>query len=215
MNPVIRTISIPAAMLVAISLVASPAVAQESGESDGDMGGKHQMHGQAEDGMQGMGGGMLGGVSAQEKEALLKGAGLGAGMIAMMNGYPGPKHVLEMGDELELTAAQRESIGTIYGKVKAESVKYGTELVEKDEELAALFTSGSVSTDKVEKLSRDIGELQGRVRAAHLNAHVETFEALTPAQRETLSSMQGMHQMHQGSGEGMQMRSRQGQSSDT
>ena len=212
MNLVMRTISIPAAMLVAISLVSSPAVAQEHGESDGDMGGKHQMHGQAEGGMQGMGGGMLGGVSAQEKEALLKGAGLGAGMIAMMNGYPGPKHVLEMGDELELTAAQRESIGTIYGKVKAESVKYGTELVEKDEELAALFASGSVSTDKVEKLSRDIGELQGRVRAEHLNAHVETFDALTPAQREMLAEMQGMHQ---GSGEGMQMRSRLGLSSGT
>lgn len=215
MNSSKRTISIPAALLVAVALISSPAVAQEQGDSDAPKGQMQQMHGQAEGGMQGMGGGMLGGVSAQEKEALLKGAGLGAGMIAMMNGYPGPKHVLEMGDELELTAAQRESIGTIYGKVKAESVKYGTELVEKDEELAALFASGSVSTDKVEKLSRDIGELQGRVRAAHLNAHVETFDALTPAQRETLSSMQGMHQMHEGSGEGMQMRSRQGQSSDT
>ena len=215
MNPVIRTISIPAAMLVAVSLVASPAVAQEQGDSDSAMGGEHQMHGQAEGGMQGMGGGMLGGVSEQEKEALLKGAGLGAGMIAMMNGYPGPKHVLEMGDELELTAEQRESIGTIYGNVKAKSVELGTELVEKDEALAALFTSGSVSTGDVEKLAREIGELQGRVRAEHLNAHVETFDALTPAQREQLSSMQGMHEMHQGSGEGMQMQKRQGQSSGT
>lgn len=215
MNPVIRKISVPAALLVAISLVSSPAVAQEHGESDGDMGGKHQMHGQAQGGMQGMGGGMLGGVSEQEKEALLKGAGLGAGMIAMMNGYPGPKHVLEMGDELGLTAKQRESIGKTYGKVKAESVEFGTELVEKDEKLTALFASGSVSTGEVEKLSREIGELQGRVRAAHLNAHVETYDALTPAQREQLSSMQGMHQMHQGSGEGMQTRARQGQSSGT
>ena len=215
MNPVIRKISVPAALLVAISLVSSPAVAQEHGESDGDMGGKHQMHGQAQGGMQGMDGGMLGGVSAQEKEALLKGAGLGAGMIAMMNGYPGPKHVLEMGDELGLTAEQRESIGKTYGKVKAESVEFGTELVEKDEKLTALFASGSVSTGEVEKLSREIGELQGRVRAAHLNAHVETYDALTPAQREQLSSMQGMHQMHQGSGEGMQTRARQGQSSGT
>lgn len=215
MDPVMRTISIPAAMLVAFSLVASPAAAQEHGESGGGMGGGHQMHGQAGGGMQGMGGGMLGGVSQQEKEALLKGAGLGAGMIAMMNGYPGPKHVLEMGDELGLTAEQRESIGKTYGKVKAESVELGTELVEKDEKLTALFASGSVTAGEVEKLSREIGELQGRVRATHLNAHVETFDALTPAQREQLSSMQGMHQMHQGSGEGMQTRTRQGQSSGT
>lgn len=99
--------------------------------------------------------------------------------------------------------------------MKAESVKLGTELVEKDEALAALFASGSVKTGDVEKRAREIGELQGRVRAAHLNAHVETFEALTPAQREQLSSMQGMHEMHQGSGEGMQKQSRQGQTSGT
>ena len=78
-----------------------------------------------------------------------------------------------------------------------------------------MFTSGSVDTGDVEKLAREIGELQGRVRAEHLNAHVKTYDALTPAQREKLSSMQGMHQMHEGSGEGMQMKKRQGQSSDT
>jgi Spy/CpxP family protein refolding chaperone len=211
MIPSMRTISIPAALLVAVALVTSPAVAQDddSGMGKGQM---QQMHGQSEGGMQGMGG-MLGGISEQEKEMLLKGGGLGAGMIAMMNGYPGPKHVLEMGDELELTAAQRESIGTIYGKVKAESVKLGTELVEKDEALAALFTSGSVSTKDVEKRSREIGELQGRLRAAHLNAHVQTHAELTPAQLAKLPTMQEMHQMHEGSGEGMQKRSRQGQSS--
>ncbi len=211
MIPSIRTISIPAALLVAVAVVTSPAVAQDD-DSSMSKGRMQQMHGQAEGGMQGMGG-MLSGVSEQEKEMLLKGGGLGAGMIAMMNGYPGPKHVLEMGDELELTAAQRESIGTIYGKVKAESVKLGTELVEKDEELAALFTSGSVSTKDVEKRSREIGELQGRLRAAHLNAHVQTHAELTPAQLAKLPTMQEMHQMHEGSGEGMQKRSRQGQSS--
>lgn len=211
MIPSIRTISIPAALLVAVTVVTSPAVAQDD-DSSMSKGRMQQMHGQAEGGMQGMGG-MLSGVSEQEKEMLLKGSGLGAGMIAMMNGYPGPKHVLEMGDELELTAAQRESIGTIYGKVKAESVKLGTELVEKDEALAALFTTGSVSTKDVEKRSREIGELQGRLRAAHLNAHVQTHAELTPAQLAKLPTMQEMHQMHEGSGEGMQKRSRQGQSS--
>jgi len=207
-----RTFSVSAALFVAVALVSSPAVAQEGGDSGMSKGRMHQMHGQAEGGMQGTGG-MLSGVSEQEKEALLKGGGLGAGMIAMMNGYPGPKHVLEMGDELELTDAQRESIGTIYGKVKAESVELGTELVEKDEALAALFTSGSVSTKDVEKRSREIGELQGRLRAAHLNAHVQTHAELTPAQLAKLPTMQEMHQMHQGSGEGMQKQSRQGQSS--
>jgi Spy/CpxP family protein refolding chaperone len=154
---------------------------------------------------------MLSGISEGEKEALLKGSGLGAGMIAMMNGYPGPKHVLEMGDELELTAEQREKIGTLFAARKASFVEMGRELVEKDEKLTAMFASGSVNTKDVEKLSTEIGELQGRLRAGHLNAHVLTWEALTPAQRDKLASMQGMHGgqgMHQG--EGGQMRHRQG-----
>jgi Spy/CpxP family protein refolding chaperone len=202
-------------LVAALALAGTPALAQESGDSSGGMGGMHQRHGQSEGGMQASGGGMhggamLSGISESEKEALLTGSGLGAGMIAMMNGYPGPKHVLEMGDELELSAEQREEIGTIFAERKASFVKMGQELVEKDEELTAMFESGSVDTEEVEKKAREIGDLQGKLRAGHLNAHVLTWEALTPAQREKLASMQGMH-----GGEGMQMRKRQGAAAGT
>lgn len=197
--------------VAALAFASTPALAQESSEQGGGMSGMHQRHGQAEGGMQsggGMSGGpMLSGISSQEKEALLAGSGLGAGMIAMMNGYPGPKHVLEMGDELGLTAEQKEEIGTLFAERKASFVEMGRELVEKDEELTAMFASGSVNTGDVEKLSREIGQLQGELRAGHLNAHVLTWEALTEAQREKLASTRGMHQ---GGGEGMQKRQHQG-----
>ena len=188
---------------------ASPVLAQESAEQDGGMAGMHQRHGQAEGRMQGggmSGGPMLSGISADEKEALLEGKGLGAGMIAMSNGYPGPKHVLEMGDELGLTAEQKEEIGTLFAERKASFVEMGRELVDKDAELTAMFASGSVDTGDVEKLSREIGQLQGELRAGHLNAHVLTWEALTEAQREKLASMRGMHH-----GEGERMQTRQHQ----
>ncbi len=194
----------------ALAFAAAPALAQESAEQGGGMSGMHQRHGQAEGGMQrgGMSGGpMLSGISADEKEALLAGSGLGAGRIAMMNGYPGPKHVLEMGDELGLTAQQKEEIGTLFAERKASFVEMGRELVEKDEELTAMFASGSVDTGAVEKLSREIGQLQGELRAGHLNAHVLTWEALNEEQREKLASMRGMHH---GGGERMQKRQHQG-----
>ncbi|MGW8283196.1 MAG: Spy/CpxP family protein refolding chaperone [Gemmatimonadota bacterium] len=210
-----RTFFVPAVLLVFVVAASSPAVAQDGDGTGMGNGRQHQMQGHDQGGMQGMGGGMLGGISAQEKEALLKGSGLGAGMIAMMNGYPGPKHVLEMGDELELTAAQREEIGTIFGEAKASFVELGTTIVEKDEALTALFTSGSATTAQVETLAREIGDLQGQLRAGHLNAHIRTYDALTPAQREKLSSMQEMHGMHEGQGEGKQEHSRMGQTSDT
>lgn len=197
-------------LMAAFALGASPAIAQ-----DGGQGGMQHRHGQADGANAGAGQGMqsgpmLSGISEGEKEALLKGSGLGAGMIAMMNGYPGPKHVLEMGDELELTAEQREKIGSLFAERKASFVEMGQELVEKDERLTAMFASGSVNTRDVEKLSVEIGELQGKLRAGHLNAHVLTWEALTPAQRDKLASMQGMHH-----GEGGQMMHRQGAGQST
>ncbi len=201
----LRTTSVPLSALILLACIVTPSTAQETDAPQPGPGQMHRMHGQNQAGMQGMGsGGMLSGVSETEKEALLQGAGLGAGMIAMMNGYPGPKHVLEMGDELGLSAEQRETIGTIYGEGKARFVELGTELVAKDEALTALFESGSASTGEVEDLAREIGELQGELRAAHLNAHVETYEALSSEQRQKAVSM---HQMHQGSGQGMQQRS--------
>ncbi|MEJ2483801.1 MAG: periplasmic heavy metal sensor [Gemmatimonadota bacterium] len=200
----------------ALAFAVLPASAQESSKPGSGMGGMHQRHGQTDGGMRaggGMGGGpMLSGISEDEKEALLAGSGLGAGMIAMANGYPGPKHVLEMGDELGLTAEQKEEIGSLFAERKASFVELGTELVKKDEQLTAMFASGSVNTKDVEKLAREIGQLQGELRAGHLNAHVLTWEALTAAQREKVASMRGMHR---GGGEGMQRRMQQGGSTGT
>lgn len=219
MRTSMRQLSVPLAGLAALVLLAGPASAQE--EAPTADGRQHRMQGQ---GMQGqgmhagagqggmMGGGMLGGMSDQEKEALRAGAGLGAGRLAMQAGYPGPKHVLEMGDELELTAAQKERIGTIFAEAKASFAKMGAELVEKEEAFEAMFAAGDVDVDDMKKLAAEIGRRQGELRAGHLAAHVRTKEALTPAQLEKLSAMRGAHGgMGQGSGgEGMGGQNRHG-----
>jgi Spy/CpxP family protein refolding chaperone len=208
MRTSMRHLLVPLAGLAALVLLAGPAPAQEP-TAPAPAAGQHRMQGQGMQGqgmhagMQqggGMGGGMLGGMSDAEKEALRAGQGLGAGRIAMQAGYPGPRHVLEMGDELELTAGQKEKIGTIYAEAKASFAKLGAELVEKEEALEAMFASGDVDVGDMKKLSAEIGERQGELRAAHLAAHVRTKEALTAAQLEKLSSMAGAHG---GMGQGM------------
>src|SRR4051812_32813197 len=47
-------------------------------------------------------------LSPNEIEQYLAGAGLGFAKAAELNHYPGPKHVLELARELQLTPAQRE-----------------------------------------------------------------------------------------------------------
>jgi Spy/CpxP family protein refolding chaperone len=212
----IRRALVPVAGLAALVLLAGPAAAQEDAAPAPDRGDPHQVHQmrqrQGMQGMQGMQGhaamrggrGMLGGMSDADKQSLKAGEGLGAGRLAMMNGYPGPRHVLEMGDELALTDAQKESIGTIFAEAKAGFAKMGAELVQKEEALEAMFAAGSVDVDEMEELAAEIGELQGRLRAGHLAAHVRTKAALTAEQLEKIPSMaaaqgatgQGMGEQH-------------------
>src|SRR3974377_1723295 len=46
-------------------------------------------------------------LSGQQVEDLRAGRGMGLALAAELNGYPGPAHVLELADKLELTSDQR------------------------------------------------------------------------------------------------------------
>ena len=47
-------------------------------------------------------------LSAEQLANLREGRGMGLSLPAELNGYPGPKHVLELADGLGLTPAQRQ-----------------------------------------------------------------------------------------------------------
>ena len=52
-------------------------------------------------------------LSPQEIEDLRSGSGMGLALPAELNGFPGPRHVLELADEIELDADQRARIQAV------------------------------------------------------------------------------------------------------
>ena len=46
---------------------------------------------------------------------------MGLALAAELNGYPGPAHVLELADKLELSAEQRATINALFEFMKAEA----------------------------------------------------------------------------------------------
>src|SRR6478735_9303914 len=58
------------------------------------------------------------------------GRGMGLALAAELNGYPGPSHVLELADRLELSADQRSRIKGLFDSMKAEAVPLGAKLIE-------------------------------------------------------------------------------------
>src|SRR3569623_1713127 len=57
-------------------------------------------------------------LSEQQIADLGAGRGMGLALAAELNGYPGPSHVLELGDRLELTPDQRNQIQRLFDAMK-------------------------------------------------------------------------------------------------
>ena len=131
------------------------------------------------------------GLSAEDVAALLKGEGMGMAKPAELNGYPGPRHVLDFAAQLKLTPDQRQKIQSVFGRMSAAAKSLGAELVERERGLDQLFQKGQISADRLTEEAAGIGELQGRLRAVHLSAHLETRALLTADQIAVYQHLRG------------------------
>jgi Spy/CpxP family protein refolding chaperone len=117
-----------------------------------------------------------------DRESLLKGEGAGMGLYAEQHGYPGPKHVLDLREELKLTGKQKQAVEGIHAEMLQRAKELGKLIVKVEEELAESFKDRVPNEDTVEEAVEEIGRLRGRLRGVHLMAHVRTRAVLTPEQ---------------------------------
>ena len=119
-----------------------------------------------------------------DRDGLLAAEGMGQAKYAEMNGYPGPKHVLDLSKELQLTEAQRKSVQEIYNEMKARATDLAERIIRVEEELNDSFKSGMVAEKSVRDDAEQIGKMRGRLRSVHLIAHLKTKNVLMPPQIE-------------------------------
>lgn len=112
----------------------------------------------------------------------LNGNGMGFAKAAELNGFPGPKHILENESKLELTVEQTEEIQKSFQKMKGEAVNLGKIIVEKEKELDTLFGENKIDGDVLKGKTQEIAKLQGDLRNVHLQAHLEMKRVLSPQQ---------------------------------
>jgi Spy/CpxP family protein refolding chaperone len=118
---------------------------------------------------------------------------MGFAKAAELNGYAGPKHVLELASELDLTAEQRTRTQALFASMQTKAVALGRQLVDAERKLDRLFASTSITQGSLQESVARIGELQADVRAAHLEAHLEQAKILTPEQRARYLRLRGYH----------------------
>ena len=130
-------------------------------------------------------------LSDAEVKAYQEGTGMGLAKPAELNQYPGPRHVLDNAEALQLSPAQRARVEASFREMKAEAVTLGQQIVEAENRLDALFAERTASPASVSQLTRQIAELQGQLRAVHLRAHVQVRALLTPEQVEQYAALRG------------------------
>ena len=130
-------------------------------------------------------------LSEQQISDLRAGRGMGLALAAELSGYPGPLHVLELADQIELSGEQRQRVQQLYDTMKAEAVPVGEMLIAHESALDRAFAEGSISTATLSSLTAQIGEAEGRLRAIHLKYHLTTANLLSAHQRHRYAELRG------------------------
>ncbi|MEK9138637.1 MAG: hypothetical protein AAB393_16055 [Bacteroidota bacterium] len=124
-----------------------------------------------------------------DKESLENSEGAGMAAYADVNGYPGPKHILEMQDMLMLTEEQRKDIQSIFEAMKESARAKGDAIIQKERQLESLFRTEKATEAEVKKMSSEIGRLRGELRAIHMVAHIQAKQVLIKDQTALYNSL--------------------------
>ena len=130
-------------------------------------------------------------LSAEQIADLKAGRGMSLALTAELNGYPGPRHVLELGDQLGLSDRQRTHVQRLFDAMTAEAIPLGDKLIAQEAELDALFARREVTATSLGAATATIGAIQAELRNTHLKYHLLASGLLTAAQMQRYSELRG------------------------
>lgn len=130
-------------------------------------------------------------LTSEQVNSYLNGEGMGLAKAAELNHFPGPKHVLDLSKELNLSQAQIDSTEKIFGMMNEKAVYLGKIIIEKEKQLNQIFSSGKADEESLKNLVTQIAVYEGELRFTHLNAHIQQKGILTPEQILTYESLRG------------------------
>jgi Heavy-metal resistance len=97
----------------------------------------------------------------------------------------------QLAAKLGLTDAQRREVEAIFVRMSAAAKTLGAELIAQEQALDKLFAKGDITPDRLAAATAAIADLQGRLRAVHLSAHLETRALLDAGQIARYGQLRG------------------------
>lgn len=130
-------------------------------------------------------------LSESDIEELKGGRGWGLAKAAELNGVPGPAHLLEMRDEIDLDAKQVRAVEDLYKKMKQDAIPLGLELIELERELNNHFANRTITFELLGVLLEKVAQVRKKLRYVHLSTHLKTLNILTSEQIALYNQLRG------------------------
>ncbi len=102
--------------------------------------------------------------------------------VAERSTYPDPQSVLDLADALALSETQHLQMRGLQTRLQGEAAALGRQIAGLEKRLQRSFADDSIDQARIDGLSSRIGELEGKLRAAYLQAHLEA-KALLDAEQ--------------------------------
>jgi Spy/CpxP family protein refolding chaperone len=131
------------------------------------------------------------GIDPATIEGYRTGAGLGMALPAELNGYPGPRHVLDLADELELTSGQQTQIQALFDDMLPQAIALGEQILNQEAGLELAFRERTIDEESLRDRLGSIESLKAELRFVHLRTHLVTLDILTPHQVQLYNGLRG------------------------
>ena len=169
------------APFILLSVLAFPALAVENHQGPGNA---HQPYAALNDRA-------VKALSREETDALLTGKGFSLALAAELNGFPGPRHVLDFRDGLSMTAPQERAVQALFDEMERQATTLGRDIIAAETALDTAFASDTIDEAALGDLTASIARLRGALRATHLKYHLRTKAILSRHQVATYNRLRG------------------------
>lgn len=131
-------------------------------------------------------------LTAAQIRGLQNAAGLGLAKPAELHGMPGPKHVLELADDLDLTDEQRAQTQGAYEQMRERALTLGEAVLVAERRVGEQMRRRPEAIEGEVAIALDEAAEAWRALArVHIEAHAEMMTILTGEQVERYSALRG------------------------
>jgi hypothetical protein len=130
-------------------------------------------------------------LSDAQAQAYLAGHEYGLAKSAAVHHFPSPVVVLALTSQLVLFQDQSDPVKAIVERTRVKTVELGKQLVDQETKIDHALEAEEPDQAALEVMVRESARLQGELRLAHLQAHLDTKKLLRPDQLTRFGAMSG------------------------